>query len=123
EVVDGGGVEPHLAMDTGIVKEVAHLPLHRAVRGVFDVAGRNSMPAQAVVDPDCNPYFFAGRNKIGDIGFQRQVTTFVLCHMGIANPDICFAGGRVEAENNTLIVPAARLPNGRLVEDGTNYSW
>ena len=110
-----GGVEPDRPVQAGVVEEVVEVVLARAIGGLLDVARRDRLPGQDVVDHSGDAVLGARLHDRGDVGLERRVAALVLGDLAAIDPHHRAMGGRAEAQDDPLAGPAGRDPGQGLV--------
>jgi len=100
-------VEPHGAVQAGVVEEVVEVPLPEALRGVLDNARWDGLETQLVVHHGGDPDLVTRGHEAGHVGLEWCVAPLMLGDLRVPDPDHRPMGRGVEAQNDALAVPAA----------------
>ena len=118
DMVDGHRVEPHRAGEPGVVEEVMTVGLAPATVCVDgDVAGRDGLGGELVVDRDGHPDLVAGDRLVGDVGLEGRVAPDVLGDESLTDVHPALVGGGIDPDTDPLAGPAPRHPHRSLVPD------
>ena len=128
------GIEPHRAVDAGIVEEIkvgavlgcgnalcsfyaGDTRVVRAKEGqlAFLVAHRQSAVVHPVVAGHGEQSRFAGVQQCGDIGFKRGEAALVLRNELTVQPDLCRVGHRAKPQHHPLPGAEGRQCNAALI--------